>query len=97
MTMDNITLSIIVSSAGAILILMLGIIGVFLKRLLIKFDEMANTIESILNRLAASSSNFRNLTDNCKDKHELINTRLNEHSKRIAQNEKDIIQINSKK
>jgi hypothetical protein len=96
MTMDNITLSIIISCAGTILIIMLGIIGVFLKRLLLKFDEMANTIENILNRLAASSSNFRNLTDNCKDKHEIINTRLNEHSKRIAQSEKDIIKINSK-
>ena len=94
--MDNIAMSIILSIAGAVMMIMTGIIGFFLQQLLKKVDVMANTIESILERFAASSSDFKNLTGNCATKHDLINTRLNDHSKRISETEKDIICIKSK-
>jgi transposase-like protein len=75
---------------GALIILLLGIIGIFLKRLLDKFDEMSKIIEDILISMASATSNHNNFTTNCSVTHKAISNVLNEHSERIRSIEIDV-------
>lgn len=66
------------SVAGAVISLLLLVISVFLKRLLMKFDEMNTILGDVVTKSAIQ-------TTSCKFTHVGIDARLNSHSSEIKE------------
>ena len=82
-----ITQTFILGIAWGVISLLLGIIAVFLKRLLVKFDKMNETLQDVVLKNALQGTT-------CTLNHKGVDARLNAHSEKIKEIEN---KLNSRK
>ena len=78
--------SIFLSIAGFIIVLMLGIIGYFVNRLVTAVDKLEMTISSLNSLVLVQEEKLRQMGE----RHKVIDRRLEKHASRIESAEKDI-------
>jgi len=86
----------ILSIAGSIILLMIGVLGYFLKRIINTLDKFNNTLQTFSSDFAAHKEKVYNMQGNCTEAHRTLNYRLRDHDKRIDKNEKDIAVLQEK-
>jgi hypothetical protein len=62
---------------------MIAIIGYFLKRIINVLDNFDQTLRKFSEDYSTTKERITNMQSNCKEKHDVINLRLNDHSKRL--------------
>lgn len=86
----------ILATAGSLIVLLLGVIGYFLRRQ-IKATEILSDLVAILNTsVELLKNNQSNFTTNCFSRHQVIDNRLNQHSEKINRHETEIGILRSK-
>lgn len=88
--MNEQTFIILLSIAGSIILLLIGVLGYFLKQNVALLKELNISFQTFREDYATTKERVVNLQGNCKEKHDTINVRLNEHGKRLDNHEKDI-------
>jgi hypothetical protein len=61
-----------------------SIIVILLSQLIFTIQKLSNKVQAISELLAVSSNKVDNMKEACYNKHTTIETRLNDHSKRIG-------------
>ncbi len=82
--------------AWPIIILLLGVIGFFLKQLIREIKEMNISIGKLTTVTKVQEKDFSNLKEGCYQKHIIVDNRLNEHAKRLDDHDRNIAVLKSK-
>lgn len=80
----------LLSISGAIILLLISVLGYFLHRIIKVVDNFDLTLRNFSEDYATTKERINNSSVNCREKHEIINHRLNEHGSRLDEHEKDI-------
>lgn len=94
--MDLQILYFILGISGAIIILLLTVIGFFLKMIVKIINSLEETVNRLIKSVTILETNDTNSGIGCIEKHTTITTRLNDHSKRLNDHEKQITQLKVK-
>lgn len=73
-----VTIQTVLTVAGSFISILLVVIAYFLKRLLVKFDQMNLTLSDVVTKLAVQGTS-------CRLTHEAVNERLKIHSDNIKE------------
>lgn len=90
------TLIFVLSISGTIIIILLSIIGFFTKKLIETVDSLKAVISKLELIIGVHESEYKNLSVNCVNTHNVVNKRLDEHAHRITESEKEIIEIKAR-
>lgn len=80
----------LLSIAGTIILLMISILGYFLKRIVNVLDSFDKTLRGFSEDYSATKERVVNIQSGCKENRDTINKRLNSHAKRLDAHEGDI-------
>lgn len=80
----------ILISAAILLPILQSITAFFLKRMIGQNDELKKEFEDLKTMLQLNINDVKHLKSGCQERHKVIDTRLNEHSRRINQHEAEI-------
>ena len=82
--------------AGSVILVLLAVVGFFLKG----FNQNVKSLENSSHKLETATSVLKeiitNMQGNCKERHNIIDKRLNDHSSRLDHHSKDIAVLKSK-
>ena len=68
----------------------------FLKRLIDSVDATKNSINEFRECFSTEKQKFTDFSDNCAVKTQIINKRLDDHSKRLGEHDKQIVCLEAK-
>ena len=80
----------LLTMSGTIILLMLGILGYFLKRIIKVLDNFDKTLRHFSEDYSATKERVANMQINCVDRHKTINDRLRRHGERLDKAESKI-------
>lgn len=80
----------LLSISGAIIVLLISVLGYFLHRIIKVVDNFDLTLRNFSEDYATTKERIKNSSRNCRDKHDIIDRRLNEHRRRLDSHEKSI-------
>jgi hypothetical protein len=80
----------LLSISGTVLLLALGLIGYFFKRIVKSLDNFDTTLKGFSVDYSATKERVKQMQLGCKERHDTINSRLTEHGKRLDTAEKNI-------
>jgi len=83
----------ILGIAGAIIILLLGVIGFFLKMIVKVINSLEETVNRLIKTVAIIETTQQLNGSGCTEKHSAITTRLNDHSKRLNEHGEEIAKL----
>lgn len=83
----------ILGIAGAIIILLLGVIGFFLKMIVKVINSLEETVNRLIKTVAVIETTQQLNGSGCVDKHSVITTRLNDHAKRLNDHGEEIARL----
>jgi len=83
----------IVSVIGGLLMILLFIIGFFLRQLYYVVKELTLSVNTLSKIVAVLENKNTNMALNCNSKHTIIDTRLTLHGVRLDEVDKDIARI----
>ena len=86
----------ILSVLGFIIVLLLGIIGFFIQRLIVAVDAMEAAVNELRVVVGIQQSQFTSLNKDCLIKHSSVDSRLTDHGRRISVNEREINSLKDK-
>ena len=89
-------ISIVISISSAIIALLLGIVGFFLKELYAEIKKQGLIQIEFNTKLVTSAGDIGTIKSICIEKHATIGETLDDHEDRIRVNEKDIEHIKDK-
>ena len=79
--------------AGALIVLLLGIIGYFLSKHIGVTEELTRSVNALNVTVGLLQNNQMNSSVNCNLTHVSINTRLNAHSAKLSEHETAITEL----
>lgn len=85
--------SFIISVAGAIIMFLLGAVVYFLKKWIESTDSLTRSVNDLKTAVALLQSNQTNSSQSCVTAHAIIDKRLNAHSDRLNEHEKEITEL----
>ena len=88
--------SIVLSLAGTIIVILLGIIAFWLKRFISSSDDLTKGLNNLAIALTEEKTKFKGFEKACNSNVELTTRRLNSHSKKLENHEERIIVIEQK-
>ena len=86
----------LLSVGGVIIMLLLGIIGFFIQRLVKAVDSVESAVNELRVVVGVQQSKFSAMDRDCSLKHGMLEKRLNKHSEQMILLKKDISAINQK-
>jgi len=86
-------IQVIVSIIGGLLMILLFIIGFFLRQLYFVVQELTVSVNSLSKIVAVLENKNTNMALGCNSKHLLIDSRLARHGVRLDEVDKDIVRI----
>lgn len=92
--MDLQILYFILGISGAVITILLSVIGIFLKMILKTINSLEQTTNILAKSVAVQEANQMNSGIGCLKTHTVIDTRLNEHSRRLNEHDKDLARLN---
>lgn len=84
-----------ISVAGVIIMLLLAAIAYFLKKWISSTDSLTESVHDLKTAVALLQTNQGNSDRTCGLKHQVIDTRLNNHSERLNEHGESIIELQS--
>jgi len=88
--MTEILYKTLLSISGSVILLLIGILGYFLKQNIAVLKNVTEALQSFREDYIQTKEKVSNMQEGCKDRHKIIDHRLNSHAKRLDQHEKDI-------
>jgi predicted PurR-regulated permease PerM len=77
----------VLSIAGSIIVLLLAVIGYFLKQLASAFKKLQETLQSFREEYIATKENVSSINLRCAKRENLVDKRLDDHSDRLDRHE----------
>ena len=83
----------ILSIAGVIVMILLGAIAYFLQKWINSTDSLTQSVNDLKTAVALLQTNQGNSDKMCGATHKIIETRLNEHAKRLNEHGEAIVEL----
>jgi hypothetical protein len=91
--MDTSVLGFVLAVSGSIIILLLTIVGYFVKKLINKVDDISVSLVNICLTVEKSSVSYDSFEEICERNFNSIDHRLNGHEKRINEHESRLVKL----
>ena len=88
--------NLILSLAGSTIVALLTVIGYFLRRQIKATEILSDLVATLNTSVELLKNNQGNFSANCSFRHDVIDKRLNSHSDKINQHEKEIAVLQQK-
>ena len=85
--------TLLLSIAGAIIILLLGVNGYFMKKWIESTEALTNSVNALKTAVALLKSENGNNEKFCKSRHDVIDKRLNAHSEKLNEHSESIAEL----
>lgn len=88
----------LLSISGTIILLLLATLGYFAKQNITVLKNVSEALQQFSVDYSATKERVTNLQDNCRDRHKVIDHRLNKHGERLdkAENKIGILEVQIK-
>lgn len=79
--------TVVYSFGGSVIVLLLTVIGFFLRRLVSSIDKMRDSIDDLKTEFAEQNMKLRNFNDQCQRTHIVVNDLVKDHELRLRKAE----------